>query len=1484
MQSKMEKFLKSIGLSNVEDFDMSFLKVSHAPNDPCCALMEIRKETLWDFDLLMDFREAISRVNYKCNIAFSYGETPNIYHIERLLKALYLRNYHVDSPFELELDNSNIYAKAKDFSQKDNFYDVLDEMNDICKFANYGFNLILGEKPSFSTAIKKKEEVEKAETKEENKPTEEIDFEAKFEQDQKAAEIEYLNNLKRERFSRKGNYLEINSIKELYSLQMVNVSFKGFIFSAETKLTRKGTVSGSFSIGDDVSAINMKAFESKFSLNADEINGLKKGDYVLIKGRVGPDKYTGEQLVTIDSYEKLPPKPLRDDPEPEKRVELHLHTKMSAMDGLGEMSEYCALAKNMGMDAIAVTDHGNIQAFPDAQKAGKATGLHILYGCEFYMFDPFPKYVFNPSDILLSEAKYVVFDTETTGLSSMFDRMTEFGAVMIENGAVSKRFDSLINPGVKIPENIVLKTHISDDMVKDKPSIEEIMPEIEKFIDGAILVSHNAAFDMGFLNESRKRMGLPPFNNPVIDTLPLSHYLFPDKRYHNLEALYKNLGLQEYKEDAAHRADADAESLWNVWAAMLPLLNPKGKLRHKDLLNLRIDEDYFRFAPLKEKVEKGQASIEELTNLVKETVSSFYKNIRSTHMIAFAKNPQGLKDLYALISMSNTTYLADLPKIPKSELDRLRENLLFGSACFNGEVFRSATYDSYDKLKETMSFYDYIEIQPLENYSYLVNIKDLTNERLLELLRIIVQAADELGIPVCATGDVHYVNPEDKICRDVYVEAKAIGNGSHPLNPPFRAKLPRFDNPDQHFRSTREMMDSFKKWLPEDKCKEIVITNTRKIASQLGVLEPVKMGTFPPNANLPDSATRLKEICYDNLRLHYGDNPDPKVKERLDSELEGIIGNGYSVTYYIAHCIIKKANEDGYFVGSRGSVGSSFAATMADITEVNPLPPHYLCPNCKHFEWANDDPKFKNVRSGFDLPDKECPQCHTKMLKNGQSIPFQTFLGFKAEKVPDIDLNFPGDYQARAHAYTRTLLGENNCYRAGTIETVADKTAFGYVRGYYEKMGIDPNTIPTAQIAKIANKCQGVKRTTGQHPGGIVVIPKDMDVFDFTPYQHPADDLTSDWLTTHYDFASMHDEVLKLDLLGHVDPLALRKLTLITHKDFKEIPMDDKRVLSLFSSPKELNMEENPLNFVTGAVALPEFGTNFVQGLLGKALPTTFNDLLIISGLSHGTDVWNNNAEDLIVNKTTTLEGVIGCRDDIMNYLISMGLDSSLSFQIMEDVRHGHGKFKKKEDIYVPEMRKHNVPEWYIESCRKIQYLFPRAHATAYVMGAVRMAWYKLYMPLYFYAIYFSVRCDKWDVATMIKGKKAVYEKIAELQARSVDKKAFSPKDAEILKSLIAASEMLERGYHFSNIDLYHSDATDFVVDEENKALIPPFCVLDNLGESAALTVVEARKKGEFISIEDLNERTKLSERNIDDLKKLGALDNLGETNQMTLF
>jgi DNA polymerase-3 subunit alpha (Gram-positive type) len=1499
MQDKMMRFLSSLGISDPSSFDMDFTRVKNDKEHGGVIIMDIKKDTPWEYALLEEFQEALVPIKYPYALSFSYSSAPTLEDVDSLFQDWYLSLYHgVSDILFSKGDNASsiVYSYPENESTSQNEENVIKDFIGLIKALSYPFTLTkkgeASEKPlpmdedvkesevceedgeEEKTDVASNEEASAMENNDDSLPSkEEVEEEDKHSEELAKAEQEYLSDLKKEHFTLKGNYYKVESLDEIYSLPLENVEVEGTIYEATAKLSRRHALMGTYGLGDDKSAISVKAFEShnpRFpsSLTPEDISGVEVGNVVRIKGQIDIDKFSGEKYVKADFIEHLPPKPLRSDPEINKRVELHLHTKMSAMDGVGEMSDYCKLAKNMGMSAIAVTDHGDIQSFPAAQNAAKKNGLHMIYGCEFYMFDPHPKYIFNPSPILLSKATYCVFDLETTGLSAVYDRITEFGGVIVEHGMVTRRFDQLINPGCHIPDKITAKTHIDDNMVKDKPHIEECIDAIVAFIGQAILVSHNAAFDYGFLNESLSRAKKPLLTNPVVDTLAMSHFLFPEKRYHSLGNLSNNLGLSTYNDEEAHRADFDAEALWNVWAAILPRINKKGTLTHADLENLSFDEDYFPGLT-------GEA----LANKIKETTASFYKNIRPTHMIALVKNAEGLKDMYKLISLSNTEYLADVPKIPKSELNKYRANLLFGSACFNSDVFDTAIYRSFDELKKVMSFYDYIELQPLENYSYLINIGDLDKPRLMEILNSIVKAADELGKPLVATGDVHYVNPSDKIARDVYIDAKAIGGSRHPLNPNRREKMPHFENPDQHFRSTKEMLDSFREWLPENRCQEIVITNTQNIAKQIEDVYPVKPDIFPPNANLPDSAERLKEICYGNLHKVYGDNPDPLIKQRLDRELDGIIGHGYSVTYYIAHCIIKKANEDGYFVGSRGSVGSSFAATMADITEVNPLAPHYLCPKCKHFEW-NKDPKIK---SGFDLPDKKCPECGTLMVKNGQNIPFETFLGFKADKVPDIDLNFPPDYQARAHDYTRTLLGAKNCFRAGTIETVAEKIAFGFVRGYYERQGIDPSKVPTAQIAKVANMCQGVKRTTGQHPGGIVVIPKDMDVFDFTPYQHPADDLNSDWLTTHYEFASMHDEVLKLDLLGHVDPLALRKLQLITHVDFRTIPMDDRKVLSLFSSPKALGMKSNPLKFQTGAVALPEFGTTFVQGLLSEAHPHSFNDLLIISGLSHGTDVWNNNAEDLVNNKTASLDEVIGCRDDIMNYLISMGVEHATAFSIMEEVRHNKvGKPLKPATIKAMEDAK--VPGWYIDSCKKIRYLFPRAHATAYVMGAFRMAWFKLYRPLYFYAVYFTVRCNKWDIITMQQGEDAILMKISELQTKSQDKKAFTDKDNEILKTLIASSEMEERGFHFQKINLYKSEAEDFVVDEATNSLIPPFGILDGLGINAAESVVKARKDGEFISKEDLSDRTNLSETNIKDLSEEGALDGLGDTNQMTLF
>lgn len=1510
---------------------MDFEMVGRDPANPKKVLMAIRKETPWESSALEEFKGALASITYDYSLRFSYAQEPNFEQVDELFQNWYLSSYHGLPPFQLTPGEEGlILVYLSEPAGLSTSKAILEDFNAMLTWLGYPFRAeISAEKPlakeispakpastgetsvpetASNDVLNQSEEEQPEEDKEgdsedkesceedkdegeaspvssEASPSNDEDEEAARQASLRAAEQNYLAEMKVQeqqeqatRIFRRGDYDPLPEIAALFEKESGNVKFSGEVYVVNFRPGRRGLY-GTIGVGDDHSAVNVRASESRNGLTADFLNALKPGDIVQIRGALENDRHTGEKQVFAHYIEILPSKPLRTDEEPVKRVELHLHTKMSAMDGLGDIEKYIAVAHNMGMKAIGLTDHGVIQSFPAAESAAKKAGMKVLYGCEFYMFDN-PTYVFNPAAIPLRKAKYCVLDFETTGLSSRYDHPTEFGAVMVENGMVTKHFDQFINPGVHIPEMITAKTHIDDSMVKDAPSDVLAAKLISDFIGDAVLVSHNAPFDIGFLNAIRKKAGMAPVNNPVIDTLALSHYLFPDAAKHTLGALSRNLDLEVYDEEDAHRADYDAEALNNVWQVIIPILTKENpNLTHADLVSLH------------------------------STSQNIFKHLKSYHVCAIAKNQAGIKDLYRLISDSETLYLAggSTPKIPRDELQQYRSNLLLGSACFNGEIFEIASNKSEEELKKAMLFYDYIEVQPLENYSWLVNMGELTSDRLMTIWKSLVSTADEVGRMVCATGDCHYVDPEDKITRDIYIAQKALGGGNHPLNPGRRSRLPKeFPNPDQHFRSTKDMLDCFRPYYPEAKCQEIVVTNTNKIADQVEPVQILKDHLYPPSANLPNSDVKIREIIAENIKKTYGDHPDPAIPERIEQELKGIIDNGYSVTYYIAHCIIKKANEEGYIVGSRGSVGSSFVATMSGITEVNPLAPHYLCHKCKHFEWSTDP----SIKSGFDLPEKKCPVCGEIMEGNGQNIPFQTFLGFNAEKVPDIDLNFPADYQSKAHAYTRTLLStkeENekiakgefitapHVIRAGTIATAEEKNAFGYVRGYYERvLHQDWAKVNKAYVAYLASKCVGVKRTTGQHPGGIVVIPADMDIFDFTPYQHPADDPEADWLTTHYEFASMHDSVLKLDLLGHVDPMALRMMSLLTGIDIMTIPMNDRKVLSLFSSPKALGLKTNPLDFKTGAIALPEFGTSFVQGLLEEALPHTFNDLLIISGLSHGTNVWNDNAEELIKNKTTNLQGVIGCRDDIMNDLIGYGIDNSKAFKIMEYVRKNKvGKPLKDEDVQ--EMQKHGVPDYFIESCRKIRYLFPRAHATAYVMGAVRVAWFKLYHPLEFYATYFTVRCDKFDVQVMTWPLEKIVEEVHRLQEASKntmvpftdrlgETRKYSDKDDEILKTLIATVEMVDRGYKIKNIDLMRSLATDWAVDAEEKAIIPPFNVISGLGGDAAQTVVEARKKGAFLSKEELHSRTKLSESDIKILTDLGVLDGLGETNQMSLF
>ena len=1470
----MISFLNHIHIENIDAFDIDFEMVGRNRFKREQIDMVIVKQTPWKYQLLREFQDGLNTLTYPYLLRFSYVVRPIAEDVISLFDEWYQTLYRIPHNLLLEGQNESIikvtYANE---AEKEQYKSSINDFRDFLDFLNYEFSIIEEVAPQEETINVSKSEMRKivqkatkeaVETVEEESSTRQINDRSEVEEmiAQEKAQLneetedqllklarqnarEMARDRERARLNRRGNYEPLEGIDDIVrTSDHVDFSAKTFSVEINEYGDKKKLNIGLFD--DKGGAIYANMYQNA-SLSDETIEEIKKwGTNVRVRGAAYYDEYNKSMAVKAHYVDLLPPDEIEKEKCEGKRVELHLHSNMSTMDGISHMIDYAKYAKALGHTAMAITDHAVVQGYPDAQEAGKKTGIKMLYGVEFYMVDDELKYIKNPSPVELNKSKYVVLDLETTGLNCYYDRIIEFGAVKVEHGIVTESMDILINPERPLPKRIVEITNITDKMLEGQPKIVEALPKILNFIGDAILVTHNASFDFSFLQHALMRCNMPIMNNAVIDTLPLSRYLFPESRSHTLGSLCRNMDVV-YDEDSAHRADYDAKVLNDVWQPMLVLLTKKNHhLTHAELAKL-------------------------------ETPKSLLKHIRPTHVVALAKNKEGLKSLYKLVSYSHIDYLAEVPKIPRHEIEKLRENLIIGSACFNGEVFRNAQYYGDDVLKDTIAWYDYIEIQPLENYSFLINMGDMSEEELVTHIKDIVRCADEMGKPVCATGDVHYVTKKHKVFRDVYISAKGIGGVNHPLNPYKRSRMAPFENPDQHYRSTDEMLECMK-FLGEEKAYEVTVTNTNAIADMIEPIMPV------PNDHLytptiENCEENLKNMCFNKAHELYGDPLPEYIQNRLDKELNGIISNGYSVIYYIAHLLIKKANEDGYIVGSRGSVGSSFVATMSNITEVNPLPPHYRCPKCKHLEWTKET--MPQYRSGYDLPDKVCPECGTPMVHDGQDIPFETFLGFNADKTPDIDLNFPGDYQAKAHDYTKVLLGENNVFRAGTIETVADKTAFGFARGYIERKGLDLETYPKVKIAYLASGCIDVKRTTGQHPGGIVVVPTDHEVYDFTPVQYPADDIDSNWKTTHFDFHSIHDTILKLDLLGHVDPMALKMMSDLTGVKIQDIPMNDKKVLSLFSSAEALGMSHDYTNAKTGALLLPEFGTEFVRGVLEETNPKTFSDLVIISGLTHGTGVWQGNSDELVKAGTATLQEVIGCRDDIMVYLIGKGIPNNIAFAIMEDVRKGRGLKEQYEEI----MKANNVPEWYIESCKKIKYMFPKGHAVAYVTMAVRVGYFKIYYPLEFYATFFSVRSKQYDIKTMIKGKDAIISKIEELRTQQrVSNVKLSPKEAEQLKTLINALEMVQRGYSFSNIDLYRSDASNFVVDYETKSLIPPFITIDGLGENNAITVVEERKKGEFFSKEDLLRRTKLTSTNVQDLADMGVLDGLNESDQLSLF
>lgn len=1299
--------------------------------------------------------------------------------------------------------------------------------------------------------------VEEVVESEEDTPDQELE-EFRQKRDQEAQEmarkqmaaLKQKENEYEQRLADEKKYYPVQ-LKDIDNLKKVIVS--GVIFKTEMKTTKKGTNFLTIEYTDNTDSISSTIFENK-TFTKEVLDSLKVGQKIQVKGRVDTDKYTHRLAIFPDRIKLLPPDPPRQDLSSDKRVELHCHTNMSALDGISSIKEYCKLAKQFGMKAVGLTDHGVVQAFPDAQDEGKNNGVKILYGCELYMVDSHLDITLNPKDINLSQAEYVIFDLETTGLSAHYDRIIEFGATKYSHGAETDKIDFFINPDRKLRDVIIKKTNITQAMVDSGRPIKEALKTIVEYFGDAVIIDHNAAFDIGFLNEALKNNGLPPIKNPVIDTLPLSRYMFPNQRNHTLEAVARTLNIY-YDATKVHRAIYDAEVLEAVYLGLLGILSENNpNLNMKDLSDLTSDD--------------------------------VIKNARPKHVIAYAKNAQGIKDLYKIISISSTDYLSDVPHTPRWLIEQNRKNLLIGSACFNGEVFQAALTKSSDVLKETMKFYDYIEVQPPACYSWLINDGQISSQdNLLMILKDLIQAAREINKMVVATSDCHYANPEQKIYRDIYIFAKGLKGAYHPLNPFRRKNQKPYPNPDQYFLSTQEMKDAFK-FLNDDKLvEEIVVTNTNKIADMMDDIKVRKDRLYPPN--IKDCDKNLKKLCFDTAHKIYGEKLPEVVEKRLDEELNGILGNGYEVIYWIASVLVRQVNAAGHLVGSRGSVGSSLVATMSGITEVNPLPPYWLCSKCKKLVWADT----KKYADGFDLPDMECPNCHIKMMKDGHNIPFATFLGFHAEKVPDIDLNFPSDFQSQAHEMTKQLMGADNVFKAGTIQTTEEKNAIGYVKGYFEYFNIDPRTIRPAEIDRLAAGCVGVKRTTGQHPGGIIVIPSNMDVFDFTPYQYPANNTDASWRTTHYDFHKIHDNVLKFDELGHVDPYAIKMMCDMANIDWKAIPLDDLDTLSIFYSTKALKLSQNILKQTNGALGLPEFGTKLARKILAETQPRGFGDLVRISGLSHGTNVFSGNAEDMILSGKATLRDVIGCRDDIMIQLNERwGVPLDKSFVIMELVRHGRfvrdpsPKAQKATEDAMKVMRQYNVDQYYIDSCAKIAYLFPKGHAVAYCMMAVRVAWFKVHHPEIFYAVYYTLRCDgQYNLLAMQRGLKAVMTWLKNYQYKRENHMPVEKKDDSINDTLTVYVEMVDRGVKFGKISIAKSDATKFTVDPITKEIIPPFSAVDSLGEKLATEIVKQRKIKAFDSIDDFEQRCGISSAISTNLRNLGAYDDLPQSSQMTL-
>ncbi|KGR72441.1 PolC-type DNA polymerase III [Streptococcus phocae subsp. salmonis] len=1218
------------------------------------------------------------------------------------------------------------------------------------------------------------------------------------------------------------------------------IVFEGMVFDVERRTTRTGRHIINFKMTDYTSSFVMQKW-AKDDDDLRKFDMIAKGAWLRVQGNVENNAYTKSLTMNVQQVKEIVHHDRKDlMPEGQKRVEFHAHTNMSAMDALPTVESLIDTAAKWGHKAVAITDHGNVQSFPHGYHRARKAGIKAIFGLEANIVEDKVPISYDPVDLDLHEATYVVFDVETTGLSAINNDLIQIAASKMFKGNIVEQFDEFINPGHPLSTFTTELTGITDNHLVGAKPLVEVLKAFQDFCQGSVLVAHNASFDVGFMNANYAKYDLPKINQPVIDTLEFARNLYPEYKRHGLGPLTKRFQVSL---DHHHMANYDAEATGRLLFIFLREAREKHGITNLMALN---------------------------TQLVAE---DSYKKARIKHATIYVQNQVGLKNMFKLVSLSNIKYFEGVPRIPRTVLDAYREGLIVGTACSEGEVFDAVLSQGVDAAVKLAKYYDFIEVMPPATYEPLIArelIKDQAGVQ--QVIRDLIEVGRKANKPVLATGNVHYLEPEDEIYREIIVRSlgqgaminRTIGRGEGAKPAPL---------PKAHFRTTNEMIDEFA-FLGEDLAYQLVVQNTQDLADQIEEVEVVKGDLYTPYIDKAEET--VAELTYQKAFELYG-NPLPDIIDlRIEKELTSILGNGFAVIYLASQMLVNRSNERGYLVGSRGSVGSSFVATMIGITEVNPMPPHYVCPKCRHSEFITDG----SVGSGYDLEDKQCPKCGTLYKKDGQDIPFETFLGFDGDKVPDIDLNFSGDDQPRAHLDVRDIFGADYAFRAGTVGTVAEKTAYGFVKGYERDFG---KQYPDAEVDRLAAGAAGVKRTTGQHPGGIVVIPNYMDVYDFTPVQFPADDVGASWQTTHFNFHDIDENVLKLDILGHDDPTMIRKLQDLSGIDPSTISPDDPGVMALFSGTEVLGVTPEQIGTPTGMLGIPEFGTNFVRGMVNETHPTTFAELVQLSGLSHGTDVWLGNAQDLIKDGTATLKTVIGCRDDIMVYLMHAGLDPKMAFTIMERVRKGLWlKISEEErQSYIQAMKENNVPNWYIESCGKIKYMFPKAHAAAYVLMALRVAYFKVHHPIMYYCAYFSIRAKAFELKTMSGGLKAVKARMEDISLKRKQNEASNVEN-DLFTTLEIVNEMLERGLTFGKLDLYKSHATEFQI--EGDTLIPPFIAMEGLGENVAKQLVKAREEGEFLSKTELRKRGGASSTLVEKMDEMGILGNMPDDNQLSLF